>query len=102
MDKQSFKERISEIGQGDDAAVMRAELAELSSDVESVFDDNERLSSENESIARDNEDLRKANMKLFTQVTAGADEGDDTSGGDDEPPQKRKFENLFNERGTLK
>lgn len=101
MDKNEFLQAIKEIGTCEDDVQRRTLLTDLQNNVSSVFDDNITLNERNTSLTADNETLRSANMKLFLQV--GSDDTDAPNGSEvDKPKEKRKFENLFNEKGEIK
>lgn len=68
MDKESFLERIKEIGTCEDDIKRRDILTEVSTQIEKLFDESETLRSSNEKYAQDNETLREANMKLFLKA----------------------------------
>lgn len=105
MDKEKFAEAIQEIGKCEDEVERRTLLAKLNTDTSAIFDENSTLKSEKEKFESDNEKLRKANMDLFLQVGAKKPDDEfkqDTTGIDDKPAEKRKFENLFDEKGGLK
>ena len=104
MDKKTFLEKIQEIGTCEDDVTRRSLLAEVNEGVSGVFDQNEELTSSNSSITADNEKLRKANMELFLQIGSEKNPEDlakDSTGLKPEK-EKRKFENLFNEKGEIK
>lgn len=99
MDKKQFTEKIKEIGTCEDTSQIRTMLAELQEDVSSVFDNCDTLTKDNADLKEDVSRLQADNMKLFLMV------GDDDKKLDDEPepePQKRKFEDLFNDKGGIK
>ena len=75
MDKNSFLNKIKEIGSCEDDVNRRSMLTELSDEVSKVFDNNELLNttinSLNESLTKTNKDLedtQKANMQLWLKV----------------------------------
>ena len=70
MDKESFEAKIKELGTLESAEEMRAGLAELSEDINPIFDANANLTSQHESDVIEMEKIRSANMKLFTQLGA--------------------------------
>lgn len=104
MDKNEFLSKIQEIGTCEDDATQRALLSELSNDVSAVYDEIDTLRSDNKQMTADMETLRSANMKLFQQVgiqkspeDIAHDKGEPTP-----PPEKRSFNNLFDEKGNIK
>ena len=104
MDKQAFLDRITEIGTCDDDVQRRTLLAELSEESEKVFDAFASATETSTNLAADNEKLRAANMKLFLRVGEAKDQGEVEKDrtGLEQPKEKLKFEDLFNEKGGLK
>lgn len=102
MDKETFLQLVTEIGTCEDDANRRALLGQLSNDVGGVFDERDTLTTNNNNLTNDNEQLRAANMKLFLQVGNKTQEQSNRDNGLQNPPEKRKFEDLFNEKGELK
>lgn len=75
MDKETFLNKVKEIGSLENDVERRNKLSELSDEVSKVYDNNELLnttiSSLNESLTKTNKDLedaQKANMKLWLKV----------------------------------
>lgn len=98
MDKAQFLETIKNIGTCEDDVTRRTMLTELQDEVTSVFDTNEQLTTENNDLRVDNNRLYDENTKLFLRVTVDKDPDDQP-----EPPkEKRKFEDLFNDKGGIK
>lgn len=97
MNKEEIKTKIQEIGTLEDVAEIRGALADFQSILESDYDVHSKTSEELEKAKTDNEKLRTTNMQLFLQV---GDKGNQTK--QKEPTEKRKFENLFDEKGGLK
>lgn len=102
MDKQEYTNKIMEIKklthETDDGKIadLLSELSDGYGELSANFDD---ISLKNEKLTHDNESLRDTNMRLFLRV------GQVNSGGDtdvEERNEKRKFEDLFNEKGELK
>jgi hypothetical protein len=105
MEKQEVLDLIASIGTCDDEVQRREALATLTEEATALFDASEKLTTSNQSLTADNEKLREANMKLFLRVgesKSGADVMKDSTGIDTTPKEKRKFEDLFNEKGGLK
>lgn len=110
MDKEGFLDKIKEIGTCEDEVDRRSLLSELSEDVSKVFDDlnvsNETIATLNNTIAENNNDmekLRQANMDLFKRIGAEKTEGEKLKdNGFEEEKPKRKFEDLFDEKGMIK
>ena len=99
MTKDEFLAQITEIGTCEDLVEVRTKLTDLSDSVSNIFDTSESLQKNNEDLLKANEDLRSANMKLFLKIGDTNKKPDDKVG---DPAEKRKFENLFNEKGELK
>lgn len=105
MNKDTFLERIKEIGTLEDMVEARTKLTELSDEVISVFDTNTDLENKNRQYLEDNEKLRSANMQLFLRVGADKTEEEiktDKVGKTEEEKAPRKFEDLFDDKGNLK
>lgn len=95
-----FNTAITEIGSLEDVVEVRNKLTELSGNVSNIFNSHSELEKNNEKLKEDNESLRAANMKLFLSV--GEKKEPEKSKGSEQPPEKRKYEDLFNEKGELK
>lgn len=104
MDKQEFLNKITEIGTCEDDVQRRTLLAELSEESEKVFEDFAIAKETGVNLAADNEKLRAANMKLFLRVSEAKNPEDvqHDSTGLEQPKEKLKFEDLFDEKGGLK
>lgn len=105
MEKQDFLNKITEIGTCENDVQRRELLSALSEEVGKDYDTLTTLTETNKTLKTENEDLLSANMKLFLRV--GETKTDDErrkneTGIDDKPEEKRKFEDLFNEKGVLK
>ena len=104
MDKDTFLAKVKEIGSMETAEEMRAGLAELQNGVTEVYDSNAKLSEQHEHDTIEMEAIRQANMKLFTQLgteTTPAKQAEEQTGLKQEPVERRKFENLFDEKGNF-
>lgn len=97
---------ITEIGTIEDAETRRARLAELQNDVTEVYTTTDNLNEVRQRSEDRIRQLESVNMDLFLQVGANKTEKevkeDQTGLKEDDPPQKRKFEDLFDEKGGLK
>lgn len=102
MDKETFLEKIKEIGILENEADIRVALTELSDAVTPIFDDNTTLENENNKYKEDNEKLREANMKLFLQVGSKTQDEVKKETSGEEVKEPRKFEDLFDNNGNLK
>ena len=104
MDKETFLTKVQELGQLETAEEMRAGLAELQEGVTVVFDANANLTSQHEVDIKEMEAIRQANMKLFTQLgteTTPAKQAEEQTGLKQETVERRKFENLFDNKGNF-
>ena len=104
MDKDAFLEKIKEIGAMETPEEMRAGLAELSESGAEVYDSNAKLSEQHEHDTIEMEAIRQANMKLFTQLGTDktpAKQAEEQTGLKQETVERRKFENLFNDKGDF-
>lgn len=104
MDKETFLTKVQELGQLETAEEMRAGLAELQEGVTKVFDANANLTSQHEADTKEMEAIRQANMKLFTQLgteTTPAKQAEEQTGLKQETVERRKFENLFDNKGNF-
>lgn len=105
MLKQDFLDKIQAIGTCEDDVERRTLLAELSDEGSKIFDDFEEVSASNKKYMEDNERIRAANMELFLQVGEKKNQqeiNNNMTGIKEEPEQKLKFEDLFDEKGGLK
>lgn len=104
MDKEAFLEKIKEVGSFETAEEMRAGLAEIQNGVSEVYDSNISLKEQHEHDTIEMEAIRSANMKLFTQLgaeTTPAKQTEEQTGLKQEPVERRKFENLYNDKGDF-
>lgn len=104
MDKETFEAKVKEIGSLESAEEMRAGLVELSQGVAPIFDANANLTSQHEADTKEMEAIRQANMKLFTQLgteTTPAKQAEEQTGLKQETVERRKFENLFDDKGNF-
>lgn len=104
MDKDSFEAKIKEIGSMETAEEMRAGLAELQNGVGEIYDTNAKLSEQHEHDTIEMEAIRQANMKLFTQLgteKTPAKQAEEQTGLKQETVERRKFENLYDDKGNF-
>lgn len=104
MDKDAFLEKIKEIGSYETPEEMRAGIAELSNSIGEVYDKNTELSEQHEHDTIEMEAIRQANMKLFTQLGTDktpAKQAEEQTGLKQETVERRKFENLFDDKGDF-
>ena len=103
MTREEFMNQITAIGTCEDDVQRRSLLADLQTEASSLYDTNENLTNTNQTLTQDNEDLRSANMKLFLQIgNPEGNDGQNQNKGGQNPPEKRSFENLFDEKGGIK
>ena len=108
MDKDTFLEKIKEVGSFETAEEMRAGLAELQNGVAEIYDANATLKEQHEHDTIEMEAIRQANMKLFTQLgteTTPAQQTEEQTGLKQESVERRKFEDLLShvdEKGNSK
>ena len=106
MNKEEFKNKITDIGSTEKVEDIRTKLTELQDEMSKVFDDIETdkttistLNSTIETNNKDLEDLRKANMQLFLRVgeQKSPEQQKEALTGEKQEPEanKRKFEDLF-------
>ena len=99
MDKETFEEKIQELGKLESAEEMRAGLAELTNSLAEMFDANASLSEQHEADLKEMEAIRQANMKLFTQrgsqKTPQEQTIEQTGLKQDEPQPRRSFDTLL-------
>ena len=104
MEKDEFLNKVKEIGSLETAEEMRAGLAELQNGVTEVFDSNITLKEQHEHDTIEMEAIRQANMKLFTQLGTDktpAKQTEEQTGLKQEPVERRKFEDLFDDKGNF-
>ena len=99
MDKETFEEKIKELGSLESAEEMRAGLAELAEGVNPLFETNANLTSQHESDVIEMEKIRSANMKFFTQLgsqkTPQQTIEEQTGLKQEESHPRRKFEDVL-------
>ena len=99
MNKAEFTERCQAIGTCEDETQRRDLLAQLIADGEKDYDDHAAAVTAKDQALADNEALRAANMRLFLQVGERREPDVDPT---KQPPEKRTYNNLFDEKGRLK
>lgn len=99
MDKAQFTERLQAIGTEEDEAQRRELIAQLIEEGGNDYDDHAAAVAARDQLQQDNEDLRAANMNLFKRIGV-REEPEDPQ--DPKPTPKRKFEDLFNDKGGIK
>ena len=104
MDKETFEAKLKELGSLESAEEMRAGLAELMQPVTELYDANATLTSQHEADTIEMEAIRQANMKLFTQIGSQKtpkEQTEEQTGLKQDTVERRKFENLFNDKGDF-
>lgn len=104
MDKESFENKVKEIGSLESVEEMRAGLVELHKGVSEIYDANANLTEQHESDIKEMEAIRQANMKLFTQLgteKTPSKQVEEQTGLKQEPVERRKFEDLYNDKGDF-
>lgn len=104
MDQDTFNNKIKEIGELETVEEMRAELAEVSNSINDLYNSNTTLSEQHENDLKEMEAIRQANMKLFQQIGTDktpAQATEEQTGLKQEPVERRKFENLFDDKGNF-
>lgn len=110
MEKDKILEKITNIGIIEDEIERRSILAELNSDVNNLFTELETnkntIDELNKNIQKNNSDmdkLREYNMELFKRLPVDKTEEEKLKdNGMEEEKSKRKFEDLFDEKGGIK
>ena len=101
MDKAQFTERLQAIGTEENEAQRRELIAQLIEDGGNDYDDQAAAVAARDQALQDNEELRAANMSLFKRIGV-KDDPDPEPNPEPQPQPKRKFEDLFNEKGGIK
>lgn len=104
MTKDEFIATIQELGTMEDETERRTKLANLSTNITELFDNYASLEEEKTKLTDANEKLRQANLDLFTQVGTSKNKSDSDiiESEDNQPKEKPKFEDLFDEKGMIK
>lgn len=99
MDKETFENKVKELGSLESAEEMRAGLAELTNGLAEMFDANASLTEQHEADIKEMEAIRQANMKLFTQLgsqkTPQQQTEEQTGLKQEESHPRRSFDNLL-------
>lgn len=99
MNKNEFTERLQAIGTEADETQRRELIAQLIEDGGNDYDDHAAAVAARDQALQDCESLRSANMKLFLRVGG---EKKNQPIDHEKPTEKRKFNDLFNDKGGLK
>lgn len=106
MDKDKVHETLKAIGSTEDEAERRELIAQLDTNIDSVFDERDKAVEDAKTKADEAESLRQYNMKLFLRL--GADkpaeqvQQENTGVKPPEESPKLSFKDLFNEKGEIK
>lgn len=102
MDKEKFEQLIKDIGTTDDDVTRRSLLSELSDCVD-IFDSVAQLETDKTNLSNEVDRLQQENMKLFLKIPNKTEEQARKEAHiTEEPKEKLKFEDLFNEKGEIK
>lgn len=99
MNKQEFKDALTEIGTCEDEAKRNGLIADLMETGGQIYDDHAAAVQQRDQFAVSNEELRAENKRLFLRV------GDHEEPAAPQPQhntQKRSFADLFDNKGGLK
>jgi predicted nuclease with TOPRIM domain len=98
-----FIEKITEIKESKDTALITPILAELTNDYEQMLAEKTTLEKDLNIKKEENESLRNANMQLFSKVASRKTELDDFNKGKDPTPKPETttIDKLFNSRGEI-
>ena len=99
MTVEQMQQRLQEIGTCEDDVQRRTLIANFSEDAAADYEEHATVLAERDQFAADNEDLRKANMDLFKKIGVRQEQTLETG---NEPKAKRKFEDLFDDKGGIK
>lgn len=101
MKKEEYTAKIMEIKEKihdtDDGKITDL-LADLSDDYGAVLAQIDEINLQNEKLKHDNDSLRESNMRLFLRIEKSPEENQTSQ----KEPQKRTYENLFDDKGELK
>lgn len=101
--REEFQKAIQDIGTCENDAERRGLLATLQDEITGALDESDALKTSNQTLQTENTTLLEENNKLFRRIGVPEDKQDPkTKTGIDNPPEKRKFENLFDEKGGIK
>ena len=99
MNRAEFTERLQAIGTEEDEAQRRDMIAQLIEDGGADYDDHAAAVVARDTALNQVEELQAANKRLFLRI--GARTEPDVNPNDN-PPEARKYNDLFNEKGGLK
>ena len=99
MTRDELQQRLQAIGTCEDDAERRTLIASLSEDASADYDNHAAVVAERDQLQTANTQLQAYNMDLFKRIGTHKDP-DPAPGG--APAEKRKFEDLFNEKGEIK
>mgnify|MGYP003321070357 CR=1 FL=1 len=102
MDRAEYLQLITDIGTCEDDAQRREMLTQLTDEAGNIFTQNEQLTEQNTNLAKQIDDVQAANMKLFLQVQDQKGGSGNIDKPADPPAEKRKFSDLFDEKGAIK
>jgi len=100
MDKATLINKIKAIGSCESDSDRLELLTQLQEECVQDYDRFSEIEQANTTLTSDNESLRSANMKLFLRI--GEKEPQKDKNPLDDGKEKRKFNDLFNEKGEIK
>ena len=103
MERQEVQELLNSIGTCEDEGERRNLLDSLRDEINGVYDENDNLAEQNNNLVQANESLRATNMDFFLQLGEQKSKKEVIKNelGSDDEPEKKKFEDLFNDKGEL-
>lgn len=99
MNKNEFTERLQAIGSEEDDAQRRELIAQLMEDAGRDYDDHAEAVTARDQAMQQVGELQVANKRLFLRIGAKSEPDGDP---EDKPAEKRKFSDLFNDKGGIK
>ena len=99
MNRAEFTERMQAIGTEEDEAQRRELIAQLIDDAGNDSDDHAAAVTARDQALQQVDELQAANKRLFLRIGTKTEPTDPT---DPKPTEKRKFSELYNEKGGLK
>ena len=105
MDRETFEQKIKDLGSLETVEEIRAGLGEIMEGIDPIYEANASLKEQHDADTIEMETIRQANMKLFTQLGSQKSPEqtteEQTGLKQDEPKPRMKFEDLFTEKGDF-
>lgn len=98
MTKDEFTQRLQAIGTEADEAQRRNLIAQLIEDGGNDYDDHAAAITARDQAQQQVTNLQEQNMQLFLRVGVNKDQQDPGA----QPPEKRNYKDLFNDKGGIK